>query len=565
MDKGKIRELLSPKGRFTRKQYLVSSILLVLSSIILGGGISIGLGVLAMSEPSLLPLIPIIPTVTGIFAMAISAIFTVKRLHDLGKPGWQWLLVLVPIYQFYHAYLLIFKKGVDGVPAGRQKSGGHATKTLTASEREPVKKQAVKKKPADDELDIFTDQLGQQDAAKPKDTAGKRIFDRKKKKRKKGKTPLGAPAMVASNIVIRGIRLLLWAANIVLLLFVVFFRLMGRTLESLMMFIPRLVSRFMPKKTKKRLDQQLIYAGMDITPEEVVGITLVYAVVVVVIVFLIAKNLGYGATTQLAAVLIAFGGVLLSPIVVIMVLINKRAENVDKMLPDVLSIIAQNMASGMTSYNALWSAARPEFGPCAEELQFAAKDTLTGAPMTDALFDMTRRVQSEKLSRSVRLIIQGINSGGDLPDVLDSISNDIRMEINLRSQMASETNAQALFTMFASLFGSPMLLAVSLQFITMFSDLMERLDVGKLAEAIPDKATMFTITELAITPDFFETYAVLILFVTGFFAALLVGILRKGKAVSGVVNIPFFVIVSIAVFFTIRHILTSLFAKMMVV
>jgi uncharacterized membrane protein YhaH (DUF805 family) len=39
---------------------------------------------------------------------------TVKRLHDLDRPGWHWWLLLVPIVNIYIGVILLFAKGTQG-------------------------------------------------------------------------------------------------------------------------------------------------------------------------------------------------------------------------------------------------------------------------------------------------------------------------------------------------------------------------------------------------------------------------------------------------------------------
>ncbi|MEM7414425.1 MAG: DUF805 domain-containing protein [Gemmatimonadota bacterium] len=39
---------------------------------------------------------------------------TVKRLHDLGRPGWHFLLFMIPLYNLYLGLVLLFKKGTEG-------------------------------------------------------------------------------------------------------------------------------------------------------------------------------------------------------------------------------------------------------------------------------------------------------------------------------------------------------------------------------------------------------------------------------------------------------------------
>jgi uncharacterized membrane protein YhaH (DUF805 family) len=39
---------------------------------------------------------------------------TVKRLHDLDRPGWHWFLLAVPIYNIYLGLVLLFQRGSWG-------------------------------------------------------------------------------------------------------------------------------------------------------------------------------------------------------------------------------------------------------------------------------------------------------------------------------------------------------------------------------------------------------------------------------------------------------------------
>jgi uncharacterized membrane protein YhaH (DUF805 family) len=47
-------------------------------------------------------------------AMIAVAFLIVRRLHDLDKPDWQYFLMLIPLYNFYLAMVLLFVKGSTG-------------------------------------------------------------------------------------------------------------------------------------------------------------------------------------------------------------------------------------------------------------------------------------------------------------------------------------------------------------------------------------------------------------------------------------------------------------------
>ncbi len=365
-----------------------------------------------------------------------------------------------------------------------------------------------------------------------------------------------------SQLVVGLVQILLRAVNVVILVFIIFFKIMSKTVKVVMVHIPKLMAGFMPRKSSNRMNQQLIYAGVDMTSEEVMSVTAVYSIVVAAVAYLAANVLGFPEYMAWVAVLVGFVGVFMMPFIILSLLINGRSESVENVLPDVLSMVSQNMTAGMTSYNALWSAARPEFGPLAVEIQDVAKATLTGIPLTDALVGMTNHVRSTKLSRSVRLIIQGMKSGGDLPNVLQGIATDMRREHNLKKQMAAETNAHAIFIIFAIMVGAPLLFAVSLQFITIFSTMMENLNVTDLAQETPEG--MIALSPLSIDPGFFQMYAVAILVISGFFGALLVGLLRTGNVLSGVPNTPVFIVASVAIFLALKYALGIFFSGIIV-
>lgn len=69
---------------------------------------------------------------TGIVTL-YSGVNTVKRLHDLDKPGWHYWLQLVPIYSLYLSLVLILKPGTPGPNYYGDNPVTSADKTLNAS------------------------------------------------------------------------------------------------------------------------------------------------------------------------------------------------------------------------------------------------------------------------------------------------------------------------------------------------------------------------------------------------------------------------------------------------
>lgn len=324
-------------------------------------------------------------------------------------------------------------------------------------------------------------------------------------------------------------------------------------------------------KSKNSVSMMVIYAGLTRNPEEILGLVLMYSIMLSVAVTFLAVASGpesYFGLPPRAIILIAMLGPFIATWVffylLFIVMIERRTSSVEKVLPDVLTMISQNMIAGMTVYNSLWIAARPEFGPLALEIQSVARETLGGESFEKSLMNMSSRIKSYKLSRSVKLMIQGMRSGGELPTVLQEIANDIRTEQNLLKRMSAQTTSQAMFIIFALLIGAPLLFSSSLQFVSIFNKIYEKVGYGNTgANEMPRQTGMIALQKLPITADFFFQYAIIILAVLGLFGALLIGLIKTGKLSTGVPLMPLLVIISIIIFWGMNTLLGSFFKGMM--
>jgi len=101
-------DLFSTQGRANRSWYLWHILLDDLAMF------TAGVGLIVLSIVTGVPLF-ILPAI-GVFVAGVWAgvCITIKRLHDLGRPGWHWWLLLVPIYNMYLGLVLLFQKGTVG-------------------------------------------------------------------------------------------------------------------------------------------------------------------------------------------------------------------------------------------------------------------------------------------------------------------------------------------------------------------------------------------------------------------------------------------------------------------
>lgn len=353
-----------------------------------------------------------------------------------------------------------------------------------------------------------------------------------------------------------------WGINIIILIIIRSTSTITRVLGVFVEYLPHVTSGFVPTEKRGKLNQMLVYAGVHMQADEIISLTLVYSILFSVVTGLATLILKLGFGFAFLVLLITFIMVWTILFMVLNLLIYRRTESIENMLPDVLDMIAQNMITGMTAYNSLLFASRPEFGPLAHEIETAAKSTLTGTRLEEALQAVIERVDSDKLERSINLIIQGMRSGGELPSVLQGVARDMRAERNLKKQMGAETSGYAMFILFTICIGAPLLFAISLQFITVFTALFEETGLNDLAEsqALAQSGSMMSISGLAISPSFFLKYAVATLFVIAFFGSFIIGLIRTGKPISGIQNVPVLGVITISLFFLFNYLLRSLFS-----
>src|SRR5262245_55857022 len=97
-------DLFSLDGRINRLRYFGRTfvIVLIMYAIAIAVGFAIGA---SGGDPNIAGLVG---AVIGLGATVVIAFQAVKRLHDLGRPGTHYWLLLIPLYNIYLGLVLLF-------------------------------------------------------------------------------------------------------------------------------------------------------------------------------------------------------------------------------------------------------------------------------------------------------------------------------------------------------------------------------------------------------------------------------------------------------------------------
>ncbi len=338
-------------------------------------------------------------------------------------------------------------------------------------------------------------------------------------------------------------------------------------------FVYARLSALIPRRVISSIARLMEQGGFrKITPRAYVGFALFFSLSLCLLSFFVVQVYTRDAFISTG---IPLGVFLLSIAffyLLMLITADARATEIEQVLPQALQIISTNMRAGMTLENAVWGAARPEFGAFQEEIQRVSADSFGGVPMTVALRRLNDRVRSPLLERAVKLIAEGISLGGEMSSLLENVANDIRTLQKLRQEIATSTTTYSIFIVFAALIISPLLFSISV----FYAELNENVFQKKAATGNIDQSVLqgsgfagaqilaLGSSQPANLNDVERLFALASITITAISAAFILALIRFGAWVKGVFYVPLFLAISIAVFFlsssVLRAILSPTFA-----
>lgn len=231
-----------------------------------------------------------------------------------------------------------------------------------------------------------------------------------------------------------------------------------------------------------------------------------------------------------------------------------RIKKMESVFPDVISLMASNLRSGITIDRAFLLAAKPEFAPLDKEILETGRFITTGQDIIFALKQMGDRIDSEKISKIIMLIISGLKAGGNISDLLEQTAANMKRKEVLEKKSSSTILMYVIFIFFAVGVGAPLLFGLSSVLVEIVIELTSKLpDVSASAQNLP-----FSFTELSISLDFVIYFSIFFIVVTDFISSLVLGLVRKGNSKSGLKYFIPLVVISIVLFFLVRLILGNL-------
>jgi len=311
--------------------------------------------------------------------------------------------------------------------------------------------------------------------------------------------------------------------------------------------------RITPRFYREWVKKYLSYADFSIQPEKYIGFSILYGLLLLFSLLALFSLIGISSIIAFS-IFFVFEAFMHG---ILILVADSRANFADEILPDVLSLFSSNLRSGLTPDKALMLTARPEFGPLEEEIKRAAKKTLSGESIEDAIKTMPERINSRTLERTVMLLSEGMAKGGNLQNLLDGLANDIREARLIRKEISAQVMIYAIFIFFAVAIGAPILLATSNHLIETMSEISSGLNIEKVAmpTQIPIK-----LQKIQIDKTFLLRYSLSSLAITSIFGGMLIGLIKDGSERAGLKYVPILLLLSIGMFFLSKAVIVKFLA-----
>ena len=289
------------------------------------------------------------------------------------------------------------------------------------------------------------------------------------------------------------------------------------------------VKRVFPRNFLIELDKKLASTNIAFTAEEYVSVSLLVGIVLGIAVGIVGMILNLPLPPILLIPLVFIVAFFALVLFVPRLLAQRRAERLEKVLPDALRQMASTLRAGVSIDAALEDISKSNYGDLSVEFERVVSEVAKGRTLESALLALARRSNAPLYDRAFHLIVEGIERGAALASVLDAVASDAK-EIGVIKRERITTTMQPIMFLFAvALFAAPFIIGITV-------------GVGSIQVGTGGAGGSSGL------PPEIKTIGMLYVMIQGFICGLAVGVIRFGKMTKGISYSIMFLIAGTIVF-----------------
>jgi tight adherence protein B len=200
---------------------------------------------------------------------------------------------------------------------------------------------------------------------------------------------------------------------------------------------PRLDRVLMLGSNSKQIQTDLARADLKLTPGEWILLNLCALFFGFLFVLIISGN---NLVLALVGALVGF----YAPRMYMRIMQSRRLQAFNNQLGDTLLLLSNSLRSGYSLLQSMESAAKELTPPMSTEFARVVREIGLGLTLEEALAHLVERIDSEDLDMAVTAINIQHEVGGNLAEILDTISHTIRERVRIKGQIKALTAQQQL-------------------------------------------------------------------------------------------------------------------------
>lgn len=187
-----------------------------------------------------------------------------------------------------------------------------------------------------------------------------------------------------------------------------------------------------------KISQNLARADLKFKPGEYIGLMGLSSLLTAAISFALLGKLEFTALGASFALAGAITGLFI-PRILVGRLQKKRLASFNDQLPDMLNLMVNGLRAGFSTMQALEAVSKELPPPINTEFRRVVQEMQLGIPMEAALDNLLTRIPSEDLDLVITAINVQREVGGNLAEVLETISHTIRERIRIKGEIKTLT------------------------------------------------------------------------------------------------------------------------------
>lgn len=223
---------------------------------------------------------------------------------------------------------------------------------------------------------------------------------------------------------------------------------------------------------------------------------------------------------------------------------NKRQREIELKFIEFVRALVETVRSGIPIPKAILSVSKADYGALSPYIKKLANQIEWGIPLHDALKNFSFDSGNKVIKRSIAIVIEAEESGGNIDQVLQSVSNSVVQIRRLKDDRKSEVYSQLVQGYFVFFIFIGTMLVLQIYLLPQLTDIADVL-VGFKGGSFE---SLLSGTEEKGSTINMSTLFIWLILIQGFFAGVMIGKFSEGELKAGLKHSLILMIVGYIVF-----------------